>query len=146
MRHLTKSNENRNNLDFFEDFFKPLNYQWFDNVESKNSGFYPPVNIQETEDNFKLEIVAPGMDKADFKIKTEGDILTISAEKKEEKKEDSEKHIRREYSYRSFKRSFTLDDDIDQENVAASYENGVLQLTLPKKEEKIVKPKEIAVK
>ncbi|HLR36517.1 MAG TPA: Hsp20/alpha crystallin family protein [Chitinophagaceae bacterium] len=146
MRHLTKSNENRNNLDFFEDFFKPLNYQWFDNTESKSSGFYPPVNVQETEDNFKLEIVAPGMDKADFKIKTEGDILTISVEKKEEKKEDSEKHIRREYNYRSFKRSFTLDDDIDQENVAASYENGVLQLTLPKKEEKIVKPKEIAVK
>jgi len=145
MRTLAKTNPNNPSLGFFDDLFTPVNH-WLENFETKTSGFFPPVNIRETEDAFELEVVAPGMEKEDFKIKTEGDLLTISAEKEEEKKGEKDKHILNEYSYRSFHRSFTLNEDIDQEKVEAKYSDGVLFLTLPKKEEKIVKPKEITVK
>ncbi len=145
MRNLAKTNRNENTLDFFDDFFKPLDH-WFDNIEDKQSGFYPPVNIQENEKEYQLDIVAPGLEKEDFKIRTEGDLLTISSEK-EEQKEENKKHLRKEYSFHhSFKRSFSISDDIDQEKVEANYHNGVLHLVLPKKEEKIVKPQEITVK
>lgn len=144
MRTLAKSNGNKPALNFFDELFTPVNY-WLEDFGKTFSGFFPPVNIRETEDAFQVEIVAPGMEKADFKIKTEGDTLSVSAEKKEEKKKESEKNIHTEYSFRSFNRSFTLNEDIDQENVQAKYNDGVLYLTLPKKEEKIVKPKEITV-
>lgn len=98
------------------------------------SGFVP-VNINESEKSYNLDLVAPGFDKADFKVNLENDILTISAEKKEEIKNENEKEIRKEYSYRSFKRSFTLDEKIDAAAIEAKYVNGVLTLNLPKKEE-----------
>ena len=102
-----------------------------------------PANIKETDKNYSIEIVAPGFEKTDFKISLEQQLLTISAEKKNEVKEDSdsnrnEKQIRKEYNYRSFKRSFTLDEKTDGTNIDAKYVNGVLTLNLPKKEE--VKP------
>ena len=102
-----------------------------------------PVNIKETEKNYSIEVVAPGFEKTDFKISLEQQLLTISAEKKNEVKEDTgnnrnEKQIRKEYSYRTFKRSFTLDEKTDGTNIDAKYVNGVLTLNLPKKEE--VKP------
>ena len=97
-----------------------------------------PVNVKETEKSYQLEVIVPGFEKADFKINLEQNLLTISAEKKEEVREENEKQIRREYSYRSFKRSFTLDEKTDATNIEASYINGVLKLNLPKKE--VVKP------
>ena len=97
-----------------------------------------PVNIKETGKNYSIEIVAPGFEKTDFKVNLEQQLLTISAEKKSEAKEENEKQIRKEYSYRSFKRSFTLDEKTDGNNIDAKYVNGVLTLNLPKKEE--VKP------
>ena len=97
-----------------------------------------PVNIKETDKNYSIEIVAPGFEKTDFKISLEQQLLTISAEKKNEVKEENEKQIRSEYSYRSFKRSFTLDEKTDGSKIDAKYVNGVLTLNLPKKEE--VKP------
>jgi HSP20 family protein len=97
-----------------------------------------PVNIKETEKNYSIEIVAPGFEKTDFKVNLEQQLLTISAEKKSEAKQENEKQIRSEYSYRSFKRSFTLDEKTDGTNIDAKYVNGVLTLNLPKKEE--VKP------
>ena len=96
---------------------------------------FVPVNVKETENVYIIEVVAPGFEKSDFKVKLEKNILTISAEKKAEIKEEKEKQIRSEYSYRSFKRSFTLDEKIDATNIGASYINGVLILNLPKKEE-----------
>lgn len=104
-----------------------------------------PVNIKETDKNYSIEIVAPGFEKTDFKINLEQQLLTISAEKKNEIKAENEKQIRNEYSYRSFKRSFTLDEKMDGTHIDAKYVNGVLTLNLPKKEE--VKPaiKEINV-
>lgn len=85
------------------------------------------------------------MEKSDFNIKLEQNILTISAEKKEEVKNEDEKHIRKEFSYRAFKRSFTLDEKIEASGIAAKYENGILKLELPKKEELKQLPKEITV-
>jgi len=94
-----------------------------------------PVNISETEKNYNIELVAPGYEKADFKISVDDQILTISAEKKNELKEENKKQIRKEYTYRSFKRSFTLDEKTDAAGIDAKYVNGVLTLNLPKKEE-----------
>jgi HSP20 family protein len=95
---------------------------------------FPPVNINETNDAYQVELSAPGFEKADFSINLESNILTISTEKKEEKKEENEKVIRKEFTYKGFKRSFTIDEKIDAENIGARYESGILKLTLPKKE------------
>ena len=127
-----------NNL--FDDLFSELPVLYKNEQNWKGS---VPVNIKETEKNYSIEVVAPGFEKTDFKISLEQQLLTISTEKKNEVKEDSdnnrnEKQIRKEYSYRTFKRSFTLDEKTDGSNIDAKYVNGVLTLNLPKKEE--VKP------
>ena len=115
----------------------------FNNTERKGT---IPVNVKETEKSYQLEVVAPGFEKSDFKVNMEQDLLTISAEKKSEVKDENEKHIRREYSFRSFKRSFTLDEKIDATNIEASYVNGVLILNLPKKVAVNVSATEIIIK
>jgi HSP20 family protein len=96
---------------------------------------FVPVNVKETGNSFEMELVAPGFSKEDFKINLENNILTVSAEKKDEVKEENEKQIRKEYSFKSFKRSFTVDEKIDATKIDASYINGVLRLNLPKKVE-----------
>lgn len=110
-----------------------------------NKGFIP-VNIKETEKSYQLEVVAPGFEKTDFKINLDQSLLTVSAEKKEEVKDEKQKQIRREYSYQSFKRSFTVDEKIDATNIEASYINGVLILNLPKKEVVKASATEISIK
>lgn len=97
-----------------------------------------PVNIKETEKDYVVEVVAPGLNKEDFKVNLEDNLLTVSFEKKEEQKAENEKVIRNEYKYQTFKRSFTVDEKIDADNISAQYVNGVLTLNLPKREE--VKP------
>ncbi len=104
-----------------------------------------PVNIKETKDSYQLDLVAPGMEKADFKINIENNLLTISAEKKIENNVENEKQIRKEFSHKAISRSFTLDDAINISDISAKYENGILLLNLPKKEEVKVVPKEINV-
>ena len=106
---------------------------------------FVPVNITETDKNYSIDVVAPGFDKADFKVNLEEDVLTISAETKDETKKEQEKEIRKEYSYRSFKRSFTLDEKIDAEAIEAKYVNGILTLNLPKKEEVKTASKDISI-
>ena len=91
-----------------------------------------PVNVLEKEGSYQLEVIAPGFEKGDFKVTLEKEILTISAEKKWEKQDEKEKSIRREYSYKSFKRSFTIDQTIDAKEIDAQYVNGVLTVHLPK--------------
>ena len=118
--------------------------------QTDHKGFVP-VNVKETEKSYHLEVVAPGFEKTDFKINLDDNLLTVSAEKKEEVKEDSdsnrnEKNIRREYSYHSFKRSFTLDEKVDATNIEAFYINGVLTLNLPKKEVVKTSATEISIK
>ena len=106
---------------------------------------FPPANIIEKTDLYKIELAAPGMDKADFNVKLDGKILTIGAEKKTEAAVENEKMIRKEFGYKSFKRSFTLDEKIDAANISARYENGILTLELPKKEEVKSGAKEITI-
>ncbi|HSY61002.1 MAG TPA: Hsp20/alpha crystallin family protein [Cytophaga sp.] len=95
---------------------------------------FPPVNIVEKTDAYQLEVSAPGWQKESFNLKLDANVLTISAEKKEEAKDETAKVVRKEFTNKSFKRSFTLDEKIDAANISAKYENGVLQVTLPKKE------------
>ena len=94
-----------------------------------------PVNIQETEKAYELHLIAPGLKKEDFKINIDRNILNISFEHKEEKKEEEQgKWLRTEYKMRSFKRSFTLNDKVNASGISAKYNDGILNITLPKKE------------
>lgn len=95
----------------------------------------PAVNVVETEDSFKLEIAAPGFEKENFSVNIENDFLTISASRETKNEEKNERYTRREFSVASFKRSFKLPKTVNQEAIAAVYENGILNVTLGKKEE-----------
>ena len=103
----------------------------------------PAVNIQENDDNFLVEVAAPGKSKEAFKIELDNDVLTISAEEKKENENTSEngKYTRKEFSYSTFKRAFSLPDSVDSEKIQAAYKNGVLEITLPKREEAKVQAK-----
>lgn len=95
-----------------------------------------PVNIRETDKTYEMEAVAPGLSKDDFSVSMENNLLTISFEHKEENKEENkqEGYLRQEYRQRSFSRSFTLDDTVDAEKISAQYIDGVLKVSIPKKE------------
>ena len=107
--------------------------------------YFPPANIIDKEASYSIELAAPGFEKADFNVKLDNNILTISTEKKEENQSSTDKLVRREFSYKSFKRSFTLDEKIDTENISAKYENGILKLELPKKENVKASAKDINI-
>lgn len=100
----------------------------------------PSVNVSEHDSHFLVQVAAPGLTKQDFKISLENDQLIISAEKKTEQDESNGKFTRREFNYGSFKRSFHLDDSVNREGISAAYEDGVLKVTLPKKEDITKKP------
>lgn len=117
---------------FVDDIFNDLPVL-FKNVNNTDTKAFVPANVKETDKSYKVELIAPGFEKTDFKVNIDQDLLTIEAERKEEVKEGNEKLIRREYDYRSFKRSFTIDEKVDATNIEASYINGVLTLNLPKK-------------
>jgi HSP20 family protein len=107
---------------------------------------FPQTNIHETPEAYHLEINAPGRTKEDFKIQVEQGLLTVSFDKKEESvKPENYKTIRREFEFRSFKRSFSVDDKINVDGIEAKYEQGVLKLLLPKKEELKQTPKQINI-
>lgn len=106
---------------------------------------FPPANIVEKNDHYQIELAVPGMEKADFNVKLEDNLLTISAEKKTEKNAETDKMIRREFSHKAFKRSFTIDEKIDTAAISAKYENGILTLELPKKEDVKNGSKEISI-
>jgi len=103
----------------------------------------PAVNITEKDDTFEVEVAAPGKAKEDFNIELDADVLTISATSKNENEgqDKNGKYTRREFSYSTFKRAFSLPDSVDNSKIAASYNNGVLLLTIPKKEEAKVQAK-----
>lgn len=113
-----------------------------------NSGFSSPaVNIKENKDGFMLEIAAPGFQKDQFKLSLDHNVLTVSAENKQETEKTEGKYTRREFSYGSFRRSFTLPETIQAEKIDAEYQHGVLMVNLPKKDEAKVKAiKEINVR
>ncbi len=144
---LVKTSKNGNVIPaVFSDFFENDNFfnnRWFDrDIEQ----WLPAVNVKENGNEFKIEFAAPGFNKNDFKVHVEGNLLTISAEKKEEKSEEKEKFTRKEFSYNSFSRSFTLPQSVIADKIDAKYTDGILKLHIPKKEEaKVLPSKEIKV-
>lgn len=100
----------------------------------------PSVNIKETPKEYKLELAAPGLERKDFKIEVDNHTLSISAEKEEEKKEEGHDYFRKEFSFNSFKRLFTLPEEVKEGNIDAKYENGILFIMIPKKEITATKP------
>lgn len=119
----------------FDDFFNRELFNWGNNNFSASRSTLPSVNIKELERSFEVEVAVPGMQKEDFNITLDGNMLTISSSKEDQQEENSGSYTRREFSYQSFQRSFELSKDVvDDENIEARYENGVLRLIIPKKE------------
>ena len=100
----------------------------------------PSVNIAETPNSFTLELAAPGLQRSDFNIEVENRMLTVSAEKEAEKKDEAEAYSCKEYSFNSFSRSFTLPENVREGDIEARYENGILKVVIPKLKETPVKP------
>lgn len=144
-RSLARSTEKMPSL--FNDFFRPWD-EWFEGGLTSRVLNVPAVNITENKDEFMVSLAIPGMKKEDFNIDIEGNMLTISSEKEESKEEKDEKYTRKEFNYSSFSRSFSLPDEVNMEKIDARYVDGVLKLSLPKKEEakKIATSKHIAIK
>lgn len=122
-------------------FFDTDLFDWSSRNYSKTNTTLPSVNLKEDENGYSIEVAAPGLDKNDFKIEVHNDLLTISSEKKEENetKNENERYTKREFSYQSFSRSFSLPQTADGDKVEAVYDKGILTVSIPKKEE--AKPK-----
>lgn len=131
-RTLSRMNEAMPSV--IDDFFKPWN-DWFENAGVTGRILkMPAVNITESKDHYQVSLAAPGLHKDDFKIDVEGNMLSISCEKEETKEQAEKKYTLREYSYQSFSRSFQLPEEVNQEKIDARYEDGVLHIVLPRKE------------
>ena len=129
---------------YWDDFFNDRFYKHFNTSSSQTHS--PAVNVIEDEKGYRIEVALPGVSRKDFKLEVEDDVLTISTEKKESKKDQQSNFLRREFNYQSFTRSFQLPETIDQENIQASHESGILTVNLPKREEVLQKaPKQIEV-
>jgi len=141
--NLIKRNSNLVFPSLLEEFFRP---DWNGGVQSFKSTM-PAVNIKENETNYTLEFYAPGLKKEDFNIEIDQKTLSISSEKKVENEENNEKYSLKEFSFSSFKRTFNLPESVDFDAIEANYENGVLNVLLPKREEVVQKSKRlIAIK
>jgi HSP20 family protein len=100
----------------------------------------PSVNIVEGKEDFRIEVAAPGLEKDDFNINLENNVLTISSEKEHRDEQKEERYMRREFSYASFRRSFSLPNTVDADKIEARHTNGVLSILIPKREDAKVKP------
>jgi HSP20 family protein len=131
----------------FDRFFENDLFDWSNRNFSTTNTTLPSVNIKESTEDFEVEVAAPGFTKNDFKIQLNHDLLTISTEKvTDTDTNDGQSFTQREFSYQSFSRSFTLPNTIDSEKIAAKYENGILRINIPKKEEVRPKPaRQIAI-
>ena len=120
----------------FDDFLNRDIFNWGLTNFSDTNTTIPAVNIKETPENYEVEVAAPGMTKKDFRVQLEGNILTISSEKTNEKEEKNDvRYNSREFSYQSFSRTFNLQNDVvDTDKIEAKYQDGVLHLLIPKKE------------
>ncbi|NLO03054.1 MAG: Hsp20/alpha crystallin family protein [Bacteroidales bacterium] len=125
----------------FDRFFNSDLMDWnLTNFSSTNTTL-PAVNVKETDDDYILEVAAPGMSKKDFKVNFQNNVLTVSSEKQEEKDENDDNYTRREFCYQSFQRSFTVSQqNVDTDKITASYADGILSVKIPKREEVKSKP------
>lgn len=130
-----------------QDLLKNDFTNWTNNNFSNTNTTIPAVNIIESKDDYRVEMAAPGMKKSDFNIELKDNVLTISSDHRQGERNEDGHYLRREFSYQSFHRSFNLNSDvIDQSKIKATYQNGVLRLALPKREEAKPKPpRKIAV-
>jgi HSP20 family protein len=125
----------------FDRFFEGDLFDWSNRNFSMTNTTLPSVNIKESTDEFKVEIAAPGFYKEDFKLELNHDVLTISSEKQVENETKENEHFsKREFSYQSFTRSFTLPNIVDIERIDANYDKGILTISIPKKEEAKPRP------
>jgi HSP20 family protein len=130
----------RNYPSVLDRFFDNDLFDWSHRNFSNTNTTLPSVNIKESNMEFMVEVAAPGLEKGDFKIELNRDVLTVSSEKKvENDTKEGQQFTCREFSYQSFSRSFTLPNIADGDKIAARYENGILSITIPKKEEIISK-------
>ena len=122
-----------------DDFFgRDMLNNLFDDFQTGIS--VPAVNIIEGKDDFRIEVAAPGLDKKDFTIDVKNNVLFITSEKRQEDEQKDEKYMRREFSYNSFKRSFSLPQSVDVDKIRANHKDGVLKIEIPKREEAKEKP------
>jgi len=125
-----------NNEPAFPVFFNRFFNDDFDSYfTSRDCGCLPATNVVENDKSFEIEFAIPGMSKEDIKINVENNVLTVSSEKETEKEEKEKNFTRKEFAYGSFSRSFTLPKTVDVEQINANYDNGILKIGLPKKEE-----------
>jgi HSP20 family protein len=131
-------------LALFDEIFRPLT----PSLENQMGRLVvPAVNIIEDDKGVEIQVAAPGLNKGDFDIKIEDNILTVSAHKEEEKLDEGANYVKKEFGYESFQRSFTLPDNMfDTDKVEAKYENGVLKIYIPKLEEQQKKIKKVSIK
>ncbi|NAS32664.1 Hsp20 family protein [Flavobacteriaceae bacterium R38] len=134
----------KNNVWFPSIFDEFLNPDWLGGVQN-NEFNGPAVNIKESDTDFTLELLAPGRTKEDFNIEVNKAVLTISSEQKteSEKKDITGNYTRKEFEFKSFKRSFKLPQTIEEGEINGSYDSGVLTLKLPKRKEALPKPKRL---
>ena len=125
----------------FNRFFENDLFDWSTRNFSDTNTTLPSVNIREDENGFEVDMAAPGFEKKDFKIELLNNLLTISSEKQvETETKEGQQFTRQEFSYQSFSRSFTLPNTVEGEKIQAKYENGILKVAIPKKEEAKPKP------
>jgi len=125
----------------FDRFFENDIFNWSNRNFSSTNTTLPSVNIKESNEEFEVEVAAPGLTKNDFKIDLKHDVLTVSSEKEVENETKGEQEFSlREFSYQSFSRSFSLPNSADIEKIGAKYENGILRIIIPKKEDSRPKP------
>ena len=123
---------------WLSDFFD--NDRFFDSDLLKKQSM-PSVNVKESDKDFEIDVAAPGLTKKDFKIAVDNGVLTISSEKEEEKEEKEKDYTRREFSYNAFSRSFTLPENVNEEDIKAMYQDGILKLNIAKKNITVSKAK-----
>ena len=136
-------NYRRPHIDVFSTGFHDIMDELFNNVQTTRDSFVPSIDISETEKGFEILAQVPGIHKEDITVNLDNNRLTISGERKREKEESGKKFHRVETQYGTFSRSFQLPDNIDQESIKASYENGILAISISKKEEEAKRQIEI---
>ncbi|MGZ3776263.1 MAG: Hsp20/alpha crystallin family protein [Mucilaginibacter sp.] len=143
---LVKFNNNRSNtlLPGFNDVFESIFNDTFFNDRMVTR--VPAVNISETENNYHVELAVPGLKKDDFKLNLEQNVLTVSVEQSTEQQDNQKNYNKREFSYSSFVRSFTLPESADDSNINASYTDGILTIDIAKREEAKAIRRQIEIK
>jgi len=126
--------------EFFNDSFLPKFLDW--NYESTST---PAVNVEETEKEYLIDVAAPGLEKEDFKVSIDNNVLTISSKKEVKNEENREGYLRREFNYSSFSRAFTLPENTETSKIKASHKNGVLSISIPKSQAKVKQATEIKI-